>query len=96
MDAGFLALCIPVVTALVEAMRQIPALKDRTWALPWLSILTGIAVAAVTTTLWTGVPAWPTWAGWTAVHGLIAGLSASGFYSAVAKPVIAALTGGEK
>lgn len=78
MDA-LLVILIPVLTGLIQAMKAVPAVKARSWLLPLLACGLGIVLAAVVQ--------WPIINGQTVVAGLVAGLSASGVYDAIKKPI---------
>lgn len=86
LDLSLLAVLSSVVVALVQALRQIPWLSARSWALPLLSLACGIGAAFV----WIlGSP--PELSPCNLVcyclaHGIAAGLSASGFYSLAVRP----------
>ena len=71
---GWLAASWPVLVALVQAIKAIPAVKSRMWLVPFLSASLGILLAyAVSGFPHTGDPLLP---------GLIAGLAAAGLYDA--------------
>jgi len=73
-------LLIPLLTALMQAVKQIPWLKveGRSWILPFLAI--GIGVVGT-------MGALSVWDGPTAIKGIIFGLAAIGLYDAAVDPV---------
>jgi hypothetical protein len=87
-DPIFLAVLVPIVTVLVRLLRLWPWLDVRTEYLPAASVAVGLVLSA-SWTAWTppaglGIGAC---AGYAAIHGVLAGLAASGLWSAGAKYV---------
>jgi len=92
LDARVLSIVIPLVTALVQALRQFRSIDDRPAWLPFLAIgVSGIVTAAAFATGLTpeavGRLAIGTWI----LHSLVAGLAASGLYSAAGQYVAKAV-----
>lgn len=89
-DATLFAWLVPLVTVLVRVIRAIPALADpsRSWALPLISIGVGLGLAGLAQLVWppAGLTAGAI-AGRIALHGLLAGLAASGLWSAAVQYV---------
>ncbi len=93
-DAVMLAMLIPLVTALVEALKRIKAMAARPSWLPAVSVVAGLVVAGAAVLLWppAGLAVRQLVGHWL-IHGVAAGLAACGLYSAAAKPLLASLAG---
>jgi hypothetical protein len=92
LDLEFLAGVVPVVAVLVQLGRAIPWLSRRPGLLPWASIASGLIVSlAALLAFPRGLAGGPWWGFWM-IHGLIAGLTASGLYSAGAKKIVGLLS----
>jgi hypothetical protein len=68
------AIVLPVLVAVVQALKAVPTLRERTWLLPFASMALGVAAVYVAA----GFPDDPGLA-WT---GVVLGLAASGLYDA--------------
>ena len=85
-DATFLAVIVPVVTILVRLIRALPYLASREAWLPAVSVAVGLVISG----------SWTAWrrpadlglaacVGYAVLHGVLAGLAASGLWSVAAK-----------
>jgi len=81
LDAAILGFLATGCLALTGAARRIPALAARTYLLPWVSMLAGVLLSAL---LWAGTVESLTRqaAALCALHGLVAGMMASGLWGA--------------
>lgn len=86
LDMTILAAVVPIVTLLVQLAKQLPVLAKHSDWMPLLSLAIGLAVVA------SKVLAWPLAdvstgqvIGYIVIHGIVAGLSASGLYSVAGK-----------
>jgi len=77
-------LVVPLVAALMMAVKQIPLLKaeGRTWLLPWISMFLGVGACALLSDPFSRMVLF---------QGLVYGLAAAGLYDAAGKPAVAAL-----
>lgn len=89
LDWTLLAVLAPIVTALIQVVKQFSFATTK--LLPVLSVVCGLLCATVAVLAWP--PALPLGQkiGFAVVHGLIAGLSAMGLYSAALKPATEAV-----
>jgi len=89
LNAALLAFAVPFVIALVEAIKRLPGMEDRTGLCPFIAIVLGLVVVAMGAALWPpeAITPWR-WAVYVILHGLAAGLSAMSLYSLGAKTAI--------
>jgi len=87
-DLVLLASAAPITVALLQALKAIPWLKERTGLQPALALLIGLVVTGAW--LLCQPPAVTGWMvlGYWAIHGLIAGVSAAGLYSVAGKKAL--------
>jgi len=87
-DLGYIAAVAAIVVALVEIVKRIPALMKAEWCFPLFSIAFGLLVMIPAVAIWPPeMAAGTSKIAWVSLHGLVAGLSAAGLYSAGAKYV---------
>jgi len=84
-DPVLLAMLVPIVAALVQAAKKIPAIGTCPALLPWVSIGFGVGAAAVHAFLIVGAGLSGVAIGNVLVNGVAAGLTAAGLYSAGGK-----------
>ena len=82
---AMVAVVTPLVTGIVQILKQVPALKDRTWAHPLLSVCAGLALCGAGTLLVPPPVTGLAVVGWWLFSGTMSGLSAAGLYSVVHK-----------
>ena len=80
---------VPLVTALVQAVKQLPGLKDKGHLIPWVSLGIGIALVAAYQAAWGASGLSPQQIVATdLIAGAIVGLSGAGLYSVAVSPVV--------
>ena len=75
----------PLVTGIVQMIKQIPVLKDRTWAHQLLSVGAGLVLCGGATLLVPPPVTGYAVLGWWLFSGVMSGLGAAGLYSVVHK-----------
>ncbi|MBN2584872.1 MAG: hypothetical protein JXL80_17540 [Planctomycetes bacterium] len=70
---------IPLLTILVQALKAVPFVKQRTWLLPFVAAAMGLGLAVLCH--------WGDLDGERVLTGVALGLTAAGLYDAVKKPI---------
>ena len=95
LDARYVAFVAALVVATLEAIKRFDTIGSRPKWWPPLAVATGLLVSVPVLALWPPAATGAALAGFWAVHGVVAGLTACGLYSAAGK-AIAGLVGGGK
>ncbi len=93
-NLGMLAVMVPIITALMQAMKKIAWVDARPAIVPFAAIAAGVVLAALAVAGWgPGELSLGRELAFMAVHGMVAGLAASGLYSVAGKRIFAAVNG---